>query len=264
MSSGLTTMQQLYHTVLTFLVTYSFQIAASLVLMFIGWKVSAWTGKQIGRLAERNDVDRPLALFLGDLVRFALLALVVVITLGNFGITIAPLIAAAGAAAFGATVAIRGPLSNFGAGLAIILSRPFVLGNTITVRGVSGVVEEIKLGATVLVGSDGSRVTIPNQQIVGDILVNSRAHQLAESRLRIGYDVPVDRALELLRNTVATVPDIAADPPAQIGVLDLGDGGPILAARYWVPNRKYFDTRFAVNHAILSAFANAGIRLSAE
>ena len=113
--------------------------------------------------AEARNLDQTLARFFSNVVKVVLIGFVAVITLGNFGVAIAPLIALAGASAFGATLALQGPLSNYAAGLIIILTRPFVVGNTIAVSEVSRVVEDIKLPATTLIGEDGEFITVPNK-----------------------------------------------------------------------------------------------------
>ena len=73
-----------------------------------------------------------------------------------------------------------GPLSNYGVGLSIILGRPFVVGNTIAINGISGVVQEVKLACTTLVTEDGAKITISNKDIVGQIIQNSGKHRMAE------------------------------------------------------------------------------------
>lgn len=94
---------------------------------------------------------------MGTGVNLVFVGFLIIITLCNFGIPIAPLIALAGA-----TMALQAPLSNFGAGFAIILGRPFTVGDTITVKNTSGIVEEVKFGNTVLITEDGERITVPN------------------------------------------------------------------------------------------------------
>lgn len=259
MDTQIKAVEQIYNLVLTFVVTYSFQILASIILLFIGWKMANWLGLRVAVIARKRGVESTMATFIGNFVRLMVLILVGIITLGNFGVTITPLIAAAGGAAFGATVALRPTIANLGAGLSIILTRPFVVGNTISVRGANGVVEEVKLGATILSTSNGSRVTIPNQHIVGEILLNSGHSVMAESRFTVRYGPDVSRAIELLRQTVVNAPDVVDDPDPEVGIHELADHGVILAARYWLPNRGYDAKRFVVNKAIYDAFERAGI-----
>jgi len=212
-------------------------------------------------LLEARKIDVTLARFIGNVVKVVGIVFLVIITLGNFGISIAPLIALAGASAFGATVAIQGPLSNYGAGLSIVLARPFAVGNTITVnKDTSGVVEDITLAHTVLVGEDGERITIPNKEIVGRVIVNSDTRRVVQTRICIGDDADWERAVALLRETLATIEDIKDGPP-QVGVHDFTYGGVILGLRFWVPSKRYFETRYRVNETVLRALRAAGINL---
>lgn len=212
-------------------------------------------------MLEARKIDVTLARFIGNVVKVVGIVFLVIITLGNFGISIAPLIALAGASAFGATVAIQGPLSNYGAGLSIVLARPFAVGNTITVnKDTSGVVEDITLAHTVLVGEDGERITIPNKEIVGRVIVNSDTRRVVQTRICIGDDADWERAVALLRETLATIEDIKDGPP-QVGVHDFTYGGVILGLRFWVPSKRYFETRYRVNETVLRALRAAGINL---
>ena len=229
----------------------------------LGLKAASWCGSRLARLAESKGVDVTLSRFLGNVTRLTIVAAVVVITLGNFGITIAPLIAIAGASAFGATLAIQGPLSNYGAGLAIVLARPFVVGDTITVKGTSGVVELITLGYTRLVGEDAERITVPNKEIVGEIIVNSKGRRVVEASVLLAAEADVGRAVALTRETFARFPELDGEPRPQVGIHDFTYGGVILGLRYWVPSRRYFEFRYQVNGAIHAAFEASGIpRLS--
>lgn len=196
------------------------------------------------------------------MVKVVGIVFLVIITLGNFGISIAPLIALAGASAFGATVAIQGPLSNYGAGLSIVLARPFAVGNTITVnKDTSGVVEDIALAHTVLVGEDGESITIPNKEIVGRVIVNSDTRRVVQTRICIGEDQDWERAVALLRDALAEIEDIKEGPSSQVGVHDFAYGGVILGLRFWVPSKRYFEARYRVNEAVLKALGAAGIKL---
>ncbi len=252
---------KLYDALAEFAVAYGFQLLGALVFLAIGRKLAGWIGARIARLAEGRGLDVTLSRFIGNVTKFLLLGTVVVITLGNFGIAIAPLIALAGAAAFGATFAIQGPLSNYGAGLAIVLARPFVVGDTIEVKGASGVVEEVTLAHTVLTGEDGQRIIVPNKEIVGEILVNSEARRVVEGRLLIDYGEDVERAIVVIRATLGEFSELGEEPAPLVGIEDFDLGGVVLGLRYWAPSRRYFETRYAVNGAVLAALGEAGIPL---
>jgi small conductance mechanosensitive channel len=256
------TVSKLVESIVEFLVAYGFQIVGALAFLGVGLLLANWVGKQVSRLAQAKNIDITLANFIGNVVKLVLIAFLAIITLGNFGITIAPLIALAGASAFGATLAIQGPLSNYGAGLSIVLSRPFVVGNTVSVRDTCGVVDEITLAATILVGEDGERIRIPNKDIVGRVIINSDTSRVVETKVFVAAGTDTKKAIDLLGETLRGFSEVRQDPAPQIGVHDFAYGGVILGMRFWVPSRKYFQTRYAVNGAALSALENKGIDMS--
>ena len=249
-------------TAVEFGVTYGFQILGALVFLFIGLKLAGWAGKRVSGLLEIKKIDQTLARFIGNVVKVIAIVFLVIITLGNFGISIAPLIALAGASAFGATMAIQGPLSNYGAGLSIILARPFAVGDTITVnRNTSGVVEDITLAHTLLLGEDGERITIPNKEIVGRVIVNSDERRVVQTRISVGEDQDIDKALAAVREAVGNVEELKEGPAPQVGIHDFTYGGLVIGVRFWVPSAKYFNVRYAVNGAVLEALRGAGIKM---
>lgn len=247
-----------------FAVAYGLQILGALVILAVGLKVAGWTGNRVIALCRRREIDVTLARFLGNVVKILLVAVVVIITLSNFGIDIAPLVALAGAAAFGVSFAVQGPLSNYGAGLVIILTRPFTVGDTIEVQGVSGVVEEVTLSATTLLGEDKERILIPNRKIVGEILVNSDTRRIVEAEIVIDARSDPQHAVEVVRAAIGSIPEVAGegeDTEPQVGIHDFSVGGVVIGLRYWAPSTRYYRTRYAVNAAAYSALGEAGISL---
>ncbi len=243
-------------------IEYGFQILGALVFLLIGLKIASLIGRRVSTVLEKRNVDVTLSRFIGNVVKIVCVVFLVIITLGNFGVSIAPLIALAGAGAFGATVAIQGPLSNYGAGVSIILARPFVVGNTIAVdKGASGVVDEITLAHTILIGEDGERITVPNKEIVGRIIVNSETRRVVQTKIAIkdGQDIAAAKAACV--KALGSVPDVADGPAPEIGVHDFTYGGIVIGIRFWVPSSRYFELRYAVNEAVLKELTGAGIAL---
>ncbi len=259
---NLETVTALLDTAIAFAVQYGFQILGALVVLLIGLKVAGFCGRKVAVLCEARNIDITLARFIGNVVKIILIGVVIIVTLGNFGITIAPFIALAGASAFGATMALQGPLSNYGAGLSIILTRPFVVGNTINVQGVSGVVEEITLAQTVLVGEDGERITVPNKEVVGQVIVNSREKRVVQTKIQVTASQDPKRVVTLIREALKEVPDLEGDPGPLVGIHDFAYGGIVIGIRFWVASEKYFATRYAVNQVIYDALEKSGVALS--
>ncbi|PLX80347.1 MAG: mechanosensitive ion channel protein MscS [Desulfuromonas sp.] len=254
-------LQKIIDVVVEFCIQYSFQIVGALVILIIGLKLSGWLSQMVLRVCEKRDIDITLSKFLASSVKLLIMMFVIIIAIGKFGISIAPFIAALGALAFGSSFALAGPLSNYGAGLTLILTRPFVVGNTITVQGVSGVVDEIRLAATLLDTEDGEQITIPNKHIVGEVLVNSFENRVIETSVGISYEDDPEQAIAVLRQTLANFMEIKQDPAPLIGIEEFADSSINIGLRYWVPTKKYFQVLYQVNLAIHKALAEARISI---
>lgn len=254
-------LQKIIDLVTEFLVTYSFQIIGALIILLVGLKLSGWLSRVVLRLCEKRDVDVTLARFFASSTKLLVMVFVVIVAIGKFGISIAPFIAALGALAFGSSFAIQGPLSNYGAGLTLIMTRYFVVGNTITVRGVSGVVEEIRLAATILSTEDGEQLLIPNKHIVGEILVNSFTNKIVETTVGISYSDDPERAIEVLQQVLDRFDSVCKEPTPQVGIDAFADSSINIGLRYWVPTKSYFSVKYQVNLAIHKALADAEITI---
>lgn len=258
----LNTVSKYADMLVAFGIEYGFQLLGALVFLLVGLKIASMVGVRVTGLMEKRNVDVTLARFIGNVAKIICIVFIVIITLGNFGVSIAPLIALAGAGAFGATIAIQGPLSNYGAGVSIILARPFVVGNTITVnKGASGVVEEITLAHTILLGEDGEKITVPNKEIVGRAIVNSDRRRVVQSRIAIAHGQDMDAVIAAARKAVASIAEVADGPSPEIGIHDFTYGGIILGIRFWVPSSCYFQYRYAVNEAVLKGLNAADVKL---
>ncbi len=261
MQEQLSTAQKTINTIIEFCIHYSFEILGAFLVLILGFVVAGWAAKLAFSFFQKKKFDITLSRFLSDCLRIIIVAFTVIIALGKFGITIAPFVAALSAVAFGASLAIQGPLSNYGAGIGIILSRPFVVGNTITVCGVSGIVEEVKLACTVLRNEDGVQITIPNKEISGQILHNSRANKLSEGIIGISYQDQPEKAIEIIQEVLKRFPQVIQDPKPHAGISAFADSSINIEYRYWIPTAEYFPITYAVNLAILNSFNQAGITI---
>lgn len=244
-----------------FFVNYSFQVIGAILILIIGLIVARYAASLVLRILERKDLDTTLSKFIANVIKIAILAFVFLVALGKFGITVAPLIAAVTAMAFGASFAIQGPLSNYGAGIAIIISRPFVVGDTIRIKNVSGVVEEVKLGATVLTDEDGVMITIPNKHIVGEIIHNSTGSKIIEEVVGIAYGSDPDEAIAVIEKILEQFEDVSRDPPPLIGIQEFGDSAINIGVRCLVPTKKYFETLYNINRAIFKGLKERNIEI---
>ena len=254
--------QEIYNLVVEFFVNYSFQIVGAIIILLLGlWvagKVSNWSLA----LMQRHNLDVTLSRFIASCVKILLVAMVAIVALGKLGISVTPLIAMIGAVGLGAGLAIQGLLSNYSAGLTIVLTRPYVVGDTIQVQGVSGQVKEVHLSHTLLTNEDGVDISIPNKHVVGEIIHNSHANTLAEISIDIAYSADPEQASELLKATLASFSDeICMDPAPQVGIEAFAASGITLGVRVWLPTERYYDLLYRINLALFNALKEAGVEI---
>ncbi len=261
LQEGIVMAQKLSETAAELLVKYGFQVLGGLVILFIGWKIASWAANLFVKFGEKKHFDVTLTHFVANVVKWTILIFVILMSLEKFGVTINPLIAAASAAIFGASFAIQAPLSNYAAGLMVILTRPFHVGDTIQIKGISGVVQEIKLPNTILVTEDGEKITIPNKEVVGEIVWNSAHNKVVEITVGVSYDSDPARAVEVVRSALQAEPRVQKTPAPQIGIDRFGDSAIVIGLRYWVPTNEYYHAKYAVNLSIFNALKGAKIEI---
>lgn len=239
-----------YNTIINFFVNYSFQLLGAMLVFLIGLFVARKVSNAVLRLCERKALDITLSRFVANVVRVIVIIMVAIICLNKIGISITPFIAAIGAASLGAGLAVQGLLSNYGAGFNIIITRPFVVGDTISVQGVSGLVRDIYLAYTVLVTEDDVEITIPNKHIVGEILHNSHSVTLVELAVGVSYGSDLDKVTGLLQSAVAGH-SLSNDTKApQVGIANFGDSGVDIEIRFWADTDKINAAKFALNKVV--------------
>src|SRR5262249_31770565 len=155
---------------------------------------------------EKQTLDPPVRMLLVRIVKIVVLLFTTMIALQTLGVPIAPLIAGVGVAGVGIGLALQGVLSNVMAGLSIIFSKPYKVGEHISLLGVHGDVVVIDIFTTTLMHPDHSRVIIPNRKIVGEILHNFGTIRQMHLTVDVAYRTDLDQALEIVREIVVTHP----------------------------------------------------------
>ena len=258
---GFEEIEKLYALAVQFALTYSFQILAAIFIFIIGLWVANKVASVVAKLFEKKKIDITLSNFVSNLVKILIVIFVAVVALGKIGISVTPFVAALGAASLGVGLAMQGMLSNFAAGITIIVTRPFAVTNTISVRGVSGIVKEIHLGMTILTNEEGEEISIPNKHIVGEIIHNSFEYMLVDGTIGISYDSQPEQAIKLLKQTLDSIQDVADEPSPQIGINGFGDSSIDIGIRYWVPTKNYFELKYQTNLALYNTLIEAGISI---
>ena len=259
MSEELQEMQKYYDMVAAFFINYSMQIIGAVIIVVLGIVVSKYLHKSVLRLLLKHNFDETLSQFVANFLRFLVIAMVAILALGKLGISVAPFIAAIGALSLTAGLALQGSVANFAAGVVLIATKPFKIGDTITVHDVYGEVAEIKLAYTQLVNEDKELITIPNKYMIGDVLVNSFEYRVVEGSIGIAYESDIDKAIALIFEVLKAHKELNAQNEPIVGIKGFGDSAIEIAYRYWAPSKSFFKTQFAVNAQVFASFKRENI-----
>ena len=252
---------EIYNQISAYLVNYSFQIFGAVVIMIIGFVVGRKVSNLVIGVADRRGLDVTLGRFFANIARLLIIASAVVIALPKLGIQITPFIAAIGALGLGAGLAVQGLLSNYGAGISIILTRPFVVGDTIRVQGVWGVVKEVTLSFTVLTNEDGELITIPNRHIVGEIIHNSQSDTVLELSVGIAYQSDTAAAIAAIEKGLSNIDGLSTDRAVQVGIDSFGDSAINIAVRCWVKTERFYEVKFVCNKVLQDVLSREGVAI---
>jgi small conductance mechanosensitive channel len=184
----------------------------------------------------------------------AVLGLFAIMALQNLGVELLPLIAGLGIAGAGVALAMQGVLGNIAAGLTIMVTRPFKVGDYISIVGEQGAVEDITLFSTTLGHADQSKVVIPNRKIVGEILHNYHSIRQLGIEVGVSYKTNVVAAVETIHEILRANPRALKDPAPVVGIARLRDSCVVLAVAPWVEAADYGAAGAEINQAILEAF----------
>ncbi|HMD72600.1 MAG TPA: mechanosensitive ion channel family protein [Steroidobacteraceae bacterium] len=210
------------------------KLLAAIIILVAGAFVAGWVARMSGRGLERLELEPPVRQLLTRTARVLVLGLFVILALQNLGVELLPLIAGLSVAGAGVALATQGVLSNMVAGLTIIFTKPYRIGEYVAVVGIEGQVETITLFSTVLVHADRSRIVVPNRKVVGEILHNYGRIRQCEILVPIAYESDLALALGTMRDVVHANPRVLLDPAPVIQVVSLADSAVQIAVKPWV------------------------------
>jgi small conductance mechanosensitive channel len=242
-------------------IRYGFQVLGAFVILGIGLLVARWVGNLADGWLEKRALEPPARKLMVRVVRIVVLIFALVVALDKFGFQIAPLVAGIGVAGLGIGIALQGVLSNVVAGLSIIFTKPFRVGEYIQVAGVHGQVAAIELFSTTLTHFDRSRVVIPNRKIVGEILHNYGQIRQLDLSIDVAFTADIERALGAALAAVEADPRALREPAPVIGVAGLTGARVTLAVKPWVAVDHEVAASGELNRAILERVRAAGIEV---
>ncbi len=234
------------------------------VLLLVGaWAVAAWIRKTVYRALNRPRFDQTLVRFISNAARWATLLLGVVAALSVFGIAPTSLAAVVGATGLAIGLALQGSLSNLAAGIMLLLLRPFKIGDTVTIAGQLGTVDDIELFHTKLDTPDNRRIVIPNGQIFGGVIENITYHARRRADINVGveYGADIDATRRTLLRAAASIPGVLADPAPDAGVTGLSPSSVDWQLRVWCTTADFGTVRQTAIRAVKLALEEAGISI---
>jgi small conductance mechanosensitive channel len=231
---------------------------ASLILI-AGMFVSGWVSRWFLQFLGRRDLEPPLRLLLSRIAWAFCALLFALLALQNLGVELLPLLAGLGVAGAGIALATQGVLSNIVAGLSIIFSKPFRVGEYIAIAGVEGVVESITLFNTTLGHVDLSRVVVPNRKVVGEILHNYGRIRQVEVQIGVAYDSDLAKVLGLIHEVLQANPRVLREPPPVVQPVQFGDSSVGIAVRPWVAVQEQVAASGEIHAAVLEALRARGV-----
>jgi small conductance mechanosensitive channel len=230
------------------------KLVVAMVIVAAGYYAGRWVGYALRRALEKFHVEPPVLSLMARVAHLLVLGVFGIMALQNLGVQLVPLIAGLGIAGAGIALAMQGVLGNLVAGLTIIFSQPFRVGDYISIVKEEGVVLDIDLLNTTLGHADLSRVVIPNRKIVGEILHNyGKIRQLA-IEVGVSYDTDTRAAIEVVEEALRGDPRVLRDPAPMIRVDRLADSCVVIAVMPWVEAPAYGPAIGEINQAILEAF----------
>ena len=225
-------MQQWQQTILAFLTQYGFELLGALIILAIGFLVARWLGNMTAGWLGKHDLEPPV----------------------RVGVPVTSLIAGIGVAGVCIGLALQGVLGNLMAGLTIIFTKPFRVGEYIELLGVAGQVTSIELFTTTLVHSDRSRVVIPNRKIVGEIMHNYGTMRQVDLTVGVAYGVNLSKVVSMVREILNANARVLKDPTPVVGIGALADSSIAITVQPWVKVPDYGPAQLELYQAIVEKF----------
>lgn len=247
--------------IIEYAIRYGFQTLGALIVFAVGALIARWVGNLMQQWLQRQDMEPPVRMLLVRVVQIAILLFTAMAALGQLGVQIAPLLAGIGVAGLGVGLALQGVLSNVVAGLSIIFTKPYRVGEHISLLGVHGDVLTIDIFSTVLVHPDRSRIVIPNRKVVGEILHNFGTIRQLQMNVGVSYQTNLTEALAIVRQILADNPRVLKDPAPAVGISQLGDSAITIAIGPWTAVANYGPAQGELNQAIIERFREARIEI---
>lgn len=242
---------------------YGTKILGAIAILILGYILTKIVTGIVRRLSNRANLDETLVKFFATVTKMTLLVFVILAAINTLGVQTTSFIAVIGAAGLAVGFALQGSLSNFAAGVMLIIFRPIKCGDYVEAGGAAGSVEEIHLFNTILKSPDNRKIIVPNSSVTGGNIVNYTAHDTrrVDMVFGIGYSDNIKLAKQTLEEILAADPRVLKDPAPTVAVSELGDSSVNFVVRPWVKKEDYWSLYFDVHEKVKECFDAKGISI---
>jgi small conductance mechanosensitive channel len=242
---------------------YSINIAGAFLIFIVGKWLSRRIANLVVRILKKKEVEKTLEVFVRNLTYYVLLIVVIIAALGKLGVNTTSLVALFGTAGLAIGLALKDSLSNFAAGVMLVLFRPFGIGDVVSAAGITAKVEKINIFNTIFATADNQMIIVPNSKILGDTItnINARDTRRIDLTVGIGYGDDMARTKAILEGLAKEDSRVLTDPAPAVAVSELADSSVNLVFRPWVRTEDYWSVRFDLTEKIKTALDAAGISI---
>jgi small conductance mechanosensitive channel len=247
-------------TAVGLMTTWGLKVVGAIVVLVIGSVVAKMIRRGVRKGLQARSVDATLVPFVSGLIYYLVMAFVVIAMLGLFGIQTGSIIAVIGAVAFAIGLALQGTLSNFAAGVMLLLFRPFKVGDYVDAGGTAGSVEAIGIFATKLNTPDNVYIIVPNGAIYGQTIKNYARNPIRRNDMVMGisYSDDIGKAVETITRVVTTDERVLRDPALTVAVSELADSSVNIVVRPWCKKEDYWGLRSDLTRQMKEQLEAAG------
>ncbi len=241
--------------------TYGIPTIKVIVMLIAAFLVAAWAGRVVTKMCTKSKIEMTLARFFGKMAKWGVMILALLSILSIFGVQTTSFAAVIGAAGLAVGLAFQGTLGNFASGIMLLVFRPFVVGDVVTVAGTTGKVFEIDLFNTALDTPDNIRVIVPNGAVFGSTITNISHHDTRRVDVAVGTDYPadLDAARATLLEAAKGIDHVLADPEPAAVLCDLGDSCINWSVRVWAKSEDYWAVKDALTREVKNRLDGANI-----
>ncbi|MCX7770278.1 MAG: mechanosensitive ion channel family protein [Proteobacteria bacterium] len=251
----------LHKKIIDYLLNHGMQIITAIGIIIAGLFISKWLSNFVQKWLTKKRLEPQLTSLIVRVVKLLILGLFFIMALGQIGVQITPLLAGIGVAGVGVSLAMQGLLGNIVAGLTIIFTKPFTIGEYIELLGVYGQVIDISLFSTTLQHADNSHVVVPNRKIVGEILHNYGKVRQLDLSIGVSYDSDLKLVIKTIEDLLNSNPKVIKDLKPIIGISAFEDSAIRISIKPWVSVEHYSIAGNEINLEIIEKFREKNIKI---